>query len=103
MGNLFPKVKEHYIIKDKEADYYNMKGNGSFMIDSFGRKYLKPSFQPFNYSYPGNYKLRYGGFYPISDIIYMNRLQKASHYSPHAYMTLQNYYDYYPNHSYRYM
>ena len=43
MGHLFQKVKEHYIIKDEEADFYNMKGKGSFMIDSFGRKYIRPS------------------------------------------------------------
>ena len=41
MGNIFG-VKEHYIIKDEEADYYNMKEKGPFMVDSFGRKYLHP-------------------------------------------------------------
>ncbi len=41
MGNY--QVKENYIIKDEEADLYNMKGHGPFMVDSFGRKYVKPS------------------------------------------------------------
>lgn len=41
MGNIIPKIKENYIIKDEEADYYNMKGNGSFMVDSFGKKIFK--------------------------------------------------------------
>ena len=64
MGNLLPKLKEYYIIKDEEADFYNMKGEGPFMVDSFGRKYLKPSFQPFVYGYPESYRLNFGYFYP---------------------------------------
>ena len=97
MGNLLPKIKEHYIIKDEEADFYNMKGKGPFMVDSFGRKYIKPSLQPFGYGYPGRYTLRAGQFYPTPDVRHMNRLQRASTYSPLAYTTIQNYYDYYPN------
>ena len=97
MGNLLPKIKEHYIIKDEEADFYNMKGKGPFMVDSFGRKYIKPSLQPFGYGYPGRYTLRAGQFYHTPDVRHMNRLQRASTYSPLAYTTLQNYYDYYPN------
>ena len=100
MGNLLysnNSIKEHYIIKDEEADFYNMKGKGPYMVDSFGRKYLKPSLQPFGYGYPGPYSLRSGNFYPTGDLRYMNKLHRKSTHSPLAYMTLQNYYDYYPN------
>ena len=69
MGNLIKKqIKENYIIKDEEADYYRMKGMGPYMVDSFGRKYLKPSFgyslerYPYlyrEYDIPRNYYLSY--------------------------------------------
>jgi hypothetical protein len=52
MGNLLNnKIKENYIIKDEEADFYNMKGDGPFMVDSFGKKYVKPSLSTFGYWY----------------------------------------------------
>jgi len=93
MGNLLPKIKEHYIIKDEEADFYNMKGKGPFMVDSFGQKYLKPSLQQFRYGYPGRYTLRAEQFYHTPDVHHMNRLQRDSTYNQLAYMTLQNYYE----------
>ena len=111
MGNLLnlsKQIKENYIIKDEEADFYNMKGKGPYMTDSFGKTYLKPSQQPFQplqplqpFGYPGSYSLRGGHFYSTADLRYMNRLHRHSWDNPFAFMELQNSYNYYPNYQYR--
>ena len=104
MGNTFfrKQIRENYIIKDEEADFYNMKGKGPFMVNSFGKKFLKPSLSPGygygGYGYPAH-TLRAGNFYPTSDLRYMNRLQGRAAYSPLAQMQLQTYYNYYPNYT----
>lgn len=80
MGNR--QVRENYIIKDEEADFYNMRGRGPFMVDSFGRKYLKPSVShfPLYNMYPNMYpnmfyhRRGYYGhprYYPLSET-YLN-------------------------------
>ena len=104
MGNhLFKKqLRENYIIKDEEADFYKMRGKGPFMVDSFGKKYLKPSLlHGYGYGYQP-YSLRDGNFYPRSHVIeprsdlrYMGRY--AWTHSPLAQMQIQTYYDYYHN------
>lgn len=110
MGSILQKlnpIKEHYIVNDSEADFYNMKGKGPYMVDSFGRKYLKPSVQQFGMGYGGYIRYgrydgwpRGGGFYPTNNLRYMNRLKRSSFYNPYApnqynqhnpFISMQNY------------
>ena len=95
MGNIIPKIKENYIIKDEEADYYNMKGNGSFMVDSFGKKYLRPSLQPFRYSHLTNNNIIPNQFYPYFNNNYINRFYINNLYNPSNINTFQDYNKYY--------
>ena len=91
MGNYLYKktqVRENYIIKDEEADYYNMRGKGPFMVDSFGKKYLKPSYQTYNPGYNPMYRFEQR---PI--------LRFRGPYSPLSQMEQQLYNDYYPNYT----
>lgn len=97
MGNfLNSQIKENYIIKDEEADFYNMKGKGPFMVDSFGRKFLKPSVRhrypypyryPYrsvrqtNYPYPGIYNFRNGYANPLQNVQYMAGLHNVYRYN----------------------
>lgn len=91
MGSILPKIKENYIIKDKEADYYNMKGDGPFMVDSFGKKYLRPSLYPFRYSHPINYNIIPNQFYPYLNNNYIKSIYINNLYNPSNINTFQNY------------
>ena len=66
-------IIENYIIKDEEADSLNMRGKGPYLIDSFGRSYIRPSL-----IYP---------YYPI--------LRRSPYYSPFGWSILQDRYNYY--------
>lgn len=92
-------IIETYIIKDEEADYFNMKSKNKkspFMTDSFGRTYLKPSRYPIgNWGWFGPMNLRAGRYVPLQDYNYMRRLENASTTSPIAWTLARDYRDYY--------
>jgi hypothetical protein len=94
------ELRENYIIPhgDEEADYYNMRGRGPFMVSSTGQKYLRPSLYPVGGpGYFGPMTLRGGSFIPTPDYRYAHRLQKASYKSPLAWTVLQDYMQQYPS------
>lgn len=106
------KIVEHYIVKDEEADYYDLYPAGPYYLrDSTGQYVRRPSTYPYGSDpwYSGSVSLRGGSFYPSPDLGYMRRLQRRStrpsrvqkHWdlptrSAQSYMMLQNYLDFYP-------